>query len=253
MPSQATRSVQSCPPDGPALVPPAGLFERFMSMIGACVRGLLITSLIVLALCVVGTKAGVIPIKQGTTASNPYLGLPPEKIVEQGRSLDMRLSNNNNANAKRINSIVLAEQKEIEQTRIALRSINKVAPQYREAQRLLASYNKHEADGRRPAEAANAKAISDDVAEVRKAYANQLEKNLLKRGIDTHVGVSGAKNTTLVVRYVLENQPLVYELLKVLNESPLLEDARKLGFANIHFTNGRDFSGTYDMAKNRWN
>jgi uncharacterized membrane protein len=251
--SQATRSVQSCPPDEPALVPPAGLLQRFLSFAGTCLRGLLITSLIVLALWVLGTNAGVIPIKQGTTASNPYLGLPPEKIIEHGRSLDKRLADAGNPNAKRINSIVPAGQEEIEQARIALRSIDKAAPQYREAQRLLADYSKHEAESRKLMDAAVAKAISDDVVEGRRAYASQLEKNLSKAGIEAHVGLSGTKSTTLVVRYVLESRLFVYQLLKLLSDTAFLDDVRKLGFANIHFTNGRDFSGTYDMAKNSWN
>jgi uncharacterized membrane protein len=250
--AQATRSVQSCPPDEPSLVSSAGLLQGFVSVVGTCLRGLLITSLIVLALWVVGTRAGVIPIKQGTAASNRYLGRPPEKIVEHGRSLEKHLSEAGNPNAKRINGIVPAEQEEIEQKRIALRSIDKAASQYREAQRLLADYNKHEAEDRRLMDAVVAKAISDDVVEGRRAYANQLEKNIAKVGMDAHVGVSGAKSTTLVVRYVLDSRLLVYELLKLLSDTSLLEDARKLGFANIHFTNGRDFSGTYDMAKNSW-
>jgi hypothetical protein len=249
----ATRSAQSIPPDEPGLIASAGSFERFVSFMGACLRGLLIASLLVLALWVVGTKAGVIPIKQGETTSNPYLGLPPEKIVEQGRLLDKRLFQSNDTNEKRVDSIAGAEQEEIEQTRIALRSINKAAPQYREAQRLLASYNKHEAENRRLMNAIVSKAISGDSVGSRKTYAGQLEESLWKAGMDAHVGVSGTQNTTLVVRYVLEGRLFVYELLKLMNDTPLLQDVRKLGFASIHFTNGRNFAGTYDLAKNRWN
>ena len=251
--SPATRSVQSRPLDEPGLVPSAGLLERLMSFLGTCLRGLLIASLIVLAIWVVGTKAGVIPIKQGANASNPYLGLPPEKIVEHGRSLDRRLSQANDTDEKRVDNIAGAEQGEIEQTRIALRSINKAAPQYREAQRLLASYNKHEAENRRLMNAVVSKAISDDGVGNRKTYASQLEKNLSKAGMDAHVGVSGTQNLTLVVRCVLEGRLFVYQLLRLLNDTPLVEEARKLGFADIHFTNGRDFGGTYDVANNRWN
>jgi hypothetical protein len=217
LPSRVTPGFQSCPPGGSAPVPRTGLRERFIPALAAYLRGLVIASLIVLGLWVVGTKAGVIPAKQGATASNPYLGLPPEKIVQQGRSLD------------------------------------KAAPQYREAQRLPAGYKQHEAEDRRLLDAAIAKAISDDVVEARKAYADQLEKNLLKEGVDAHFGVSGSKSTTLVVRYGLESRPFVYELLRLLNDAALLEGARKQGFAYVHFTNGRGFSGTYDMAKNRWN
>jgi hypothetical protein len=80
-----------------------------------------------------------------------------------------------------------------------------------------------------------------------------VERSLSKAGIEARIGLSGTRSTTLVVRYALESRLLVYELLKLLSDTPLLEDARKLGFANIHFTDGRDFSGTYDMAKNSWN
>jgi len=250
--SRATPAFQSLPGDA-APVPRVGLRERFISALGAYLRGLVIASLIALALWVVGTKAGVIPVKPGTTASNPYLGLPPEKIVEQGRSLDKRLSESSNPNARRMAGVVSAEQEEIEQTRTALRSINKAAPQYREAQRLLAGYSQHEVEDRKLLDATIAKAISDDVVEGRKAYADQLEKNVLREGVDAHFGVSGTKSTTLVVRYGLENRLFVYELLRLLNDTPLLEGARKQGFANIHFTNGRGFNGTYDVARSRWN
>jgi hypothetical protein len=214
LPSRATPGFQSCPPGGSAPVPRAGWRERFISALAAYLRGLVIASLIVLGLWVVGTKAGVIPAKPGATASNPF---PPEKIVEQGKAVD------------------------------------KAAPQYREAQRLLAGYRQHEAEDRRLLDAAIAKAISDDGVEARKAYADQLERNLWKEGVDAHFGVSGSKSTTLMVRYGLESRPFVYELLRLLNDAALLEGARKQGFAYVHFTNGRGFSGTYDMARSRWN
>jgi hypothetical protein len=53
-----------------------------------------------------------------------------------------------------------------------------------------------------------------------------------------------------VVRYVLVGRPFVYKLM---NGTPFLENLKKAGFANIHFTNGYDYDGTYDIAKNKWN
>jgi hypothetical protein len=68
--------------------------------------------------------------------------------------------------------------------------------------------------------------------------------------MDAHISTSGAKSTTLVIRFVLVGRPFVYNLM---NETQFLENAKNAGFTNTHFTNGYDYDGTYDIAKNKWN
>ena len=198
---------------------------------------------IVILLGVLGT-AGYLSLPR-----NPYLGLSPERILEQGRLLDQKLVEDSRPKQITKQNIVLIEKQEIERTRTALQSIERVAPQYEEARRLLANLDKHEAEGKKLMEATIAKAIADDV-EGRRDYANEMEKTWLKNGMDAHVSTSGSKSTTLVIRYVLVSRPLLFKLM---NETPFVENAKKVGFTNIHFTNGYDVQGTYDIAKNKWN
>jgi hypothetical protein len=180
---------------------------------------------------------------------NPYLALSPEKIIEQGKSLERRYAEYAKPIQKPAKNVALIEKNEIEQTREALRRIGKSSPQFAEAQQLLASIDNDEAEGKKQMELAIAKAIADDV-DGRKAYADQLEKNMLSDGMDAHVSASGAKGTTLVIRYILVSRPFLYKLM---NETPFLENIKKEGFTTVHFTNGYDLNGSYDIAKNKWN
>jgi hypothetical protein len=122
----------------------------------------------------------------------------PEKIIEQARSLERRMIESNKP--KPLKDIVLITKDEVQQTRAALESIDRAAPQYAEAQKLLASIKKSEDAGKRAMEAFIAKAKADDV-EGRKAYATELERNFLRGGYDINVSLSGSKGTILTLHY----------------------------------------------------
>src|ERR1700730_1004999 len=87
---------------------------------------------------------------------NPYISLSPEKIIEQGRSLDKRVADGNNP--KLLNKhLPLIKVEEIEQTRRALESIS-TGPQHDEAARLLKSLDKRDEEGKKAKDAYLAKA-----------------------------------------------------------------------------------------------
>ena len=59
-------------------------------------------------------------------------------------------------------------------------------------------------------------------ADGRKGFADILDTTFLKAGRDASFKVSGTKNTTLEMIYILVNRPLVYQIT---NESKFLENA----------------------------
>jgi hypothetical protein len=102
-------------------LPPASqvtFFECFISTIIAQIFNAFVASLIILLVWSFGVGANI----QKATTSNPYLNLSPEKVVEQGRSLDRRLAESSSPKAKPTKDIALVGKNEIEQTRIALQS-----------------------------------------------------------------------------------------------------------------------------------
>jgi len=88
----------------------------------------------------VGTAVGIVPMDP----SNALRSLPPDKIIEQGRSLDKRLAES--TKRKDILPALVVEKKEVDNTRSALKSIEPTAAQYKEAQQLLACLDKREAE-----------------------------------------------------------------------------------------------------------
>ncbi|TAK47210.1 MAG: hypothetical protein EPO23_12255 [Xanthobacteraceae bacterium] len=80
-------------------------------------------------------------------------------------------------------------------------------------------------------------------SEGRVRVANTFEETFLKKGLDVSITVSGRKNTTLEISYVLMNRPLVY---KITNEFGFLERAWNLGFEKVILSNG------YGLYTNRW-
>jgi hypothetical protein len=172
-------------------------------------------------------------------AVNPYLSLSPEKILEQGRSLDKRMKDANNPDPKRFDKLLksgqlhLIEKKEVVQTRAALESITS-GPQHPDAVRLLRSLDQREEEGRKAEETYLAKAREDDVSG-RKEYANDLETSYLKKGMDVQVTVAGTKGTMLVIRYVLVSRPLVFNTL---NDRKVVATWKDAGFTAVRFTDG---------------
>jgi tetratricopeptide (TPR) repeat protein len=178
---------------------------------------------------------------QSDKNGNPYVHLPPDKIIEQARSLERRMAESNKP--KPITQIVLVEKKEVEQTTIALESIDRAAPQYTEAQMLLQTLKQRGAEGKQAMQAAVAKAIADDV-DGRKAYAKLYEHNALMAGYSVTVSTSGPKATTLNLSYALLTKASIYQLI---NDEAFREMLRQKGFAKLHITDGYNWSGNVDL------
>src|SRR6516225_4171856 len=173
------------------------------------------------------------------SVSKDHPSLPPEKILEQGRSLDRRMKDANNPDPKRMDKLlksgqlVLIKKQEVAQTRAALESITN-GPQREEAAKLLRSLDQREEDGRKAEEAYLERARANDVSG-RKEYANDLEMSYLKQGMDVQVNVIGAKGTTLVIRYALMSRPLVFNTL---NNIKIVATWKDTGFTAARFTDG---------------
>lgn len=86
-------------------------------------------------------------------------------------------------------------------------------------------------------------------ADGRKRFAETLDTISLKAGRDASFKVSGPKNTTLEMVYILVNRPLVYQIT---NESKFLENAWNAGFKKVIFRSGYGYGSnawTYDVPK----
>ena len=176
---------------------------------------------------------------------NPYLSLPPDKILEQGRALATKWSESNTPGHK---SFIVVTKQEDEQARSALRAIKPDMPQFAEAQRLLGSLQREEDIGKKAMQAAIAKRLEDDV-DGRKAFARRVENEFLKSGMDVTLTTSGPKATTLNFRYVLVSRPFLYKLA---NESAFLANCKSAGFARVHFTDGYSASANYDLKNDKF-
>lgn len=71
--------------------------------------------------------------------------------------------------------------------------------------------------------------------QVREIYASSVEENFMKNGLDMKVRALGKEKKQLRITYALMSQPLVY---KFQNEIKVNEQASKLGFTKLVYTNG---------------
>lgn len=171
----------------------------------------------------------------------------PDEAIAMGKVLEKKWEESNRP-GKKPGEWVLIQNKEVEAAQKALRSISSELPQYPEAKRLLASFEKQESIGKKAMEADIAQARANNV-EGRKDYVNRLESNFLKAGMDVRLGLSGPKSTILSFRYALVSRPFLYKLT---NETQLLKDAKQAGFIKIDFSDGYNTSASYDLLKDRW-
>jgi hypothetical protein len=157
-----------------------------------------------------------------------YLAVPPAQIIGQGRALDKRMAESNRPKptAESLKTPLITKA-EVEQNREALRSIEKTASEYAEAQKLLGSLDRREEEGKRAMEAAIAKAAADD-AQGRKEHAKLAERLFLNAGYDITVSTSGPKATTITLKYILLNRPVAHVLLTDGNgkESDFVDNCR---------------------------
>jgi len=93
-----------------------------------------------------------------------------------------------------------------------------------------------------------AKSLEENV-DGRKEFVRKLENDFLGNGVDVRLTTSGAKGTILNLRYVLVSRPLLYKLA---NESTFLENAKHVGFARVHFTDGYGAAANYDLSKDKF-
>lgn len=177
--------------------------------------------------------------------NNSYLGQSADNIITQGRTLTKKWIASNRPGHKGF--LVIAND-EVSQTRAALETIRSDAPQFAEAQRLLMALQQQEEVGKKAMQVAIAKSLEDDV-DGRKEFVHKLESDFLKNGMDVRLTTGGAKATILNFRYVLVSRPFLYKLA---NESALLQNAKRVGFTRVHFTDGYGATANYDLNKNKF-
>ena len=80
----------------------------------------------------------------------------------------------------------------------------------------------------------------------RKAFANELQQEMLKENYDMTINATGKENTTLNIKYVLINRPFVYNFV---NNSAVIARMKSLGFTKLILSDGYESTWTYDVAK----
>lgn len=113
---------------------------------------------------------------------------------------------------------------------------------------LNAKRDKRAADVAAKESAAAAQEVADNDTG-RQSYASTLEQTYLKNGMDVTVRTSGAKGSTLTIKYMLLGRPDVYQLV---NDDSFLPTLKGLGFRRVVFTDGYDATWSYDIVKNKF-
>lgn len=112
----------------------------------------------------------------------------------------------------------------VDEARSHLALIPREAKEYAEVQKLLDEVTRRQAEID-----AWAKVAARDV------YANMLEQEYLKKGMDVDISLSGADKSTIKFKYILISRPLVYQLM---NDSDFMSNLRSAGFKKVIFTDG---------------
>lgn len=84
----------------------------------------------------------------------------------------------------------------------------------------------------------------------RKGFADDLEVKFLKEWRDAKFRVSGDKNTTLKMTYILVGRPFVHNLYQ---DTKFFENAKARGFKRLIFTDGYDKTWDFDLVRDKWN
>jgi hypothetical protein len=125
-----------------------------------------------------------------------------------------------------------------------LAAINSNAQEYNEAQKLLKEVNRRNAEIKKASEII-ARKVS---IKLREELSKRMEENLLKKGMDAEVYVSGLDKTTMRIKYVLFSRPFIYKLV---NEGELLDNLEKSGFKKVIFDNKFGQTWTYTLKKEK--
>lgn len=102
-----------------------------------------------------------------------------------------------------------------------------------------------EAANERAKEAA-AKEFLANNSEIRIAYAQQVERNMLESGMDFTVETQGDRHSTLYMKFVLMGRPMVY---KFVNDHDFLATLLGLGFKKVIMSDGYDSVWRYRVTE----
>ncbi|MBI5484485.1 MAG: hypothetical protein HY888_08490 [Deltaproteobacteria bacterium] len=134
--------------------------------------------------------------------------------------------------------------------RLHLQAIPPSAPEYVEAKKLLATMPALE---KKQVDAARKKVISDrkqaqaDLktgVQIRKLFAKSYERQLLDKGLDAYASAVGKNCTSLKVKWILVNRPLVHQLC---NNATFIQSLRDMGFKKLLMVDGYQYSWTIDL------
>jgi hypothetical protein len=85
--------------------------------------------------------------------------------------------------------------------------------------------------------------IQKQQIQARVDFANRMEKAFLDQGMDVYVTTPGKLKDTLKLKYVLMSRPMVHQMM----QSTLPDNAKKLGFKRMVFTDGYDESWSANL------
>lgn len=86
------------------------------------------------------------------------------------------------------------------------------------------------------------KKSSENLVESRRLLAKIIENGMLAKGLDMRVEARGKGRKHLKITYILANRPFVY---REMHDSDFIASVRAVGFEEITFTDGYDFSEGY--------
>jgi hypothetical protein len=132
--------------------------------------------------------------------------------------------------------------------------VNALAARRPEAARMRADEAKREAEARKQQEIAAKEARQTEqrreretrsaMIDARAAYADELERLYLDKGMDVYVTVSGPDKTVIKLEYVLMSRPLVHQMS---NDDSVMTVLRSLGFKKLVLSDKYDSSWTVSL------
>jgi hypothetical protein len=88
------------------------------------------------------------------------------------------------------------------------------------------------------------KAYEKGLMQSRMVFAEELERNYLRKGMDVNVRLLGQNKTTIRLEYILFSRPMVYKLT---NETELLDVLKNKGFKEVIFYDTYRYTWKYDL------
>ena len=122
-----------------------------------------------------------------------------------------------------------------------LKAINQTDTEFKESQQLL---KKAKVEEKRLVKEFAEKLRREGIV-LREKWADEMERGMLRKGMDVHINLSGPDKTTVTLKYVLLSRPEVYQL----QESNFFENLKKQGFKKAVLTDGYHQQWTFDLTK----